>query len=403
MHGVAGDPLVYPASVSLVDDGDLNPATAAALDVSGQNLADRTAFLNAQRGAVAAENWQLPFAFPANVKSECKPSFDAVHGCWLFGDNVANTLSIRTYLGLPGAKTQAGIPGSGGALGTPVSLAARITCVLKDPTDADTFYLAAIATSGGVGHVYRFKLSTGVYTGILVTSGACTDLQVACFAGQLIVAPAQGASSALSTSGNQGTTFTGVAGTIPDCDTTWTLAVSPTELLAVANHTIATNAPGLLSSADGITFSPQSFGAFAGGDAGIGTAWGRDRAGPCWIFCFKTGGTDREFLRSPDGITWTNIGVTLTTAPLWDLVAIDTTFVGVSIDTANLVGTRVLYSVDGALTWYQTQFAAINFTVARLWLGASSSQLCVSFDDLAGTETEVAFSSLQGTSKVVAL
>jgi hypothetical protein len=47
MHNYAGNPANYPLNVGLVDDADLNPATAASLDVSGENLADRTAYLKA--------------------------------------------------------------------------------------------------------------------------------------------------------------------------------------------------------------------------------------------------------------------------------------------------------------------------------------------------------------------
>jgi hypothetical protein len=47
MHNYAGNPASYPANVGLVDDADLNPATAAALVVASENLADRTAYLHA--------------------------------------------------------------------------------------------------------------------------------------------------------------------------------------------------------------------------------------------------------------------------------------------------------------------------------------------------------------------
>jgi hypothetical protein len=47
MHNYAGNPAVYPANIGLVDDADLNPATASALDVAPTNLADRTAWLHA--------------------------------------------------------------------------------------------------------------------------------------------------------------------------------------------------------------------------------------------------------------------------------------------------------------------------------------------------------------------
>jgi len=47
MHNYAGNSAVYPANIGLVDDADLNPATASALDVAPTNLADRTAWLHA--------------------------------------------------------------------------------------------------------------------------------------------------------------------------------------------------------------------------------------------------------------------------------------------------------------------------------------------------------------------
>lgn len=48
IHSYAGNPASFPTNVGLVDDSDLNPATAATLDVSGENLADRTAYLKAR-------------------------------------------------------------------------------------------------------------------------------------------------------------------------------------------------------------------------------------------------------------------------------------------------------------------------------------------------------------------
>jgi hypothetical protein len=49
MHNYAGNPAVYPTNIGLVDDADLNPATASALDVPLVNLADRTASINAHK------------------------------------------------------------------------------------------------------------------------------------------------------------------------------------------------------------------------------------------------------------------------------------------------------------------------------------------------------------------
>ncbi len=46
----AGNPASFPASVGLIDDAALNPATAAALNVANQNNADRTAYLKARVG-----------------------------------------------------------------------------------------------------------------------------------------------------------------------------------------------------------------------------------------------------------------------------------------------------------------------------------------------------------------
>lgn len=399
MHGYAGNPLNYPAAVTLLDDPDLNPATAAALDTPLQNLADRTAYLNGIRAGVVAEFWQTPFQLGSGHISECKPAWDSIHGRWLFGSNDGANIGIgaQAGTGVGYALNTRHLPGS-----SPVALASRITCVIKDPDDVDTYYMAAIATSGNVGHIYRYKLSTQVYTSILTSSTSCSDAQIACFNGRVIVAFAEGASGAeLKVSTNGGTTFSNALGSTPiDNDATWTFVHNATQLLLVGNRLFSTDEPGYMLSTDGTTFTTENFGAFfAVGDLGIGTAWGLDLAGRCFIFCFKpaaSSGTTRRFLRSSDGITWTDVGIPLTSTPIQDFAAVDACFMGFMVDAAGVDGSRIVYSLDGAQSWQMSQLNILSFFPASLRLGAGPAQFCATCLDNPGLESVISFSAISG-------
>lgn len=413
MHGYAGDPLVYPITISIYDDADLNPAVAANLDTPLQNLADRTAFQQADKGARAAENWQAPFSLGTGVLSECKPSWDSQKNAWCIGWNHSSHIAIASYFGLAGSATTALYAGGAFPLGVTISFVGRVTCVLKDPSDEITYYIAAVKTSDGTGHIWRLNIVTGVYTSILVTGAAVTDIQLGYFNGTLVeVSAASSGVDAMSYSTNQGASFTPIAASVLDCDTTWSLVVSQGQMLAVANHLLSTGEPGLMSSPDGQVFTAQSFGGFfSTGDKGIGTAWGNDQSGPCWIFCFApaaSSGSTRRFLRSADAITWTDVGTTLTQTPLWDMVAIGNTFVGIlGINSLGVqVGANVVYSVSGGVLWYRSQLATpvasplLGSGQQGLWLGAGNAQFAATLPNVGAADSSLAFSFIQGTAGV---
>ena len=338
----------------------------------------------------AAENWQLPVKLTGSEVIDCKPSWDPVNGAWIFGVNDGTTIGIWSVYANPGAKTNGG-PGQGSFGSTP--FVGRICSVLKDPTDANTYYIAAIQTSDHSMHVWSFDQSVSVFTS-RVTSAAhvFTDVQLGYFNGNLLVAEAAAASSVIVRSTDKGVTFTGISGaTTIDCDTTFTIAVSGTQVLIVANHRTSTLEPGVLSSLDGITFTMQTFGAvFAAGDTGIGSAW--VSVNNRWVFCYQPAAAlgTRKFLTSPDAVTWT-ASATLTATPLWDLASAGPIVMGIAVDVPNGT-TYLVYSLDGAVSWVRVPFAAINANVDKSWIAASSAQFAVAYKDIGGAFSDYSFS-----------
>lgn len=81
MHNYQGDPTNNAATIPLVDDADLNPPTAANLDLTGQALADRSAYRARAAFATAVANWRSPMAGTIVSSSA---AWDAFAQRWVF-------------------------------------------------------------------------------------------------------------------------------------------------------------------------------------------------------------------------------------------------------------------------------------------------------------------------------
>lgn len=279
MHSIPGNPAdPFPPVVGLVDDADLNPAGASALNVAPTNLADRTAWLFRQRNSFLAENWQPitnggASGNPLNTYTAYrKPGWDPVEGQWLYGVYVSGTgiAGIVSHLGSPGA-TAVGV----GNMGSPFPSAAGATMVgtpVKDPSDATTYYLTAIDGTGAA-NVWTLDTSTGIYTLRFTDSLAVyTDSFLIYAFGSIIWARASSATPAQSKitySTNKGATWlsTSVSGSIQNVDA-WTGIRNGNEGLATQLVLLAGSVAGkpvAVTTPDGVNYTVHAI---------AGASWG---------------------------------------------------------------------------------------------------------------------------------
>jgi hypothetical protein len=364
MHQYAGNPAFFPANVGLVDDSDLNPATAAALDVAGQNLADRTAFLY-RLGNQIGENWQAPIDPGFAAVDIARPAWDPVNAQWVLAGAVGTSKGgLGVAQGQPGATSTFSGSLSGSAWPTGNFTQASVA---KEPSDSVTFYFAGVEQGSQAAQVYSYNAGTGVYTQVLNdTTTLWADAQIICFKGSLVLAltatTANTSHSAIRYSTNMGSTWNvGATGTqYTDCATSWNLQVSGSLLVCLASELSAVPIGGtapiaVVTSPDGVTFTGSAIGAAAAGALNAsGLAWTVDAGGPCWIMSFHlTGGSGKtSFARSADGVTWTASGGNLLHTNILDMAAIGSILVALTQYTD---GTFAIYSPDGANTWYRSQ------------------------------------------------
>jgi hypothetical protein len=368
MHGYAGNPGNYPITVRLIDDSDA--PNASNFDLAPEDLADRTAYLQAQTGAAMAENW-MPVTSVAGVAWYAALWDPATFG-WLIALQDTSTFVAGIAAGSGqdpvGTGTWAAIGTTSGvntwsATKSPRSLAADV--------DGIHYYLSAIDTSGA-GAFQLYVVQGGVnYASIQFGTGAYKDAQMIFFGGYLVVALGHttGASVALAVAAGPvppATPITGipintisgvpgspvVTGWITRSNGSYVLccplgtqanpfmlkSAPASNLTLVASWVAATAIAGVVSNTDNIT----------------GLDWGADAAGPCWLAAVKRGTTTR-IIRSADGTNWTlvatltgalaggNFGSICYAAGRWLALM----FVG--------PGVTVVFSLDGGATWWLTQ------------------------------------------------
>jgi hypothetical protein len=198
IHQYAGNTALFPVNVGLVDDSDLNPATASALDVAPQNLADRTAWLKAHVGT-----WFFVNTYEEGIDNDALTNVV---------DFPSTTSSSLYYPGAVGGQSGIGVTG---ASGTPITITTgsavpfvsnQVVYVqdvggntnangygLVNVTGSNTFQIVgsttnAPYTSGGLVSVSYFAGASGLVAGDLLEVDFASSINGADTLGGLCVA-----------------------------------------------------------------------------------------------------------------------------------------------------------------------------------------------------------------------
>lgn len=274
-----------------------------------------------------------------------------------------------------------------GPLGMIGSSMSNITCVFKDPTDAVTYYIGGIQVGGGLG-AWRVTVPAPSGTAITVTQiinistpPTWTDLQFAYLNGHLIAAAASAgtpASSFIWSSTNQGTSW----GSVNNFTVLgWTLATNGSEFIAAGG--VSGGAPLEVTSTDGATFtaSGSSFSGLPTASSNVlGLTWGSDPLGSAWFLAYQNGSNSKfQWLRSPDGATWTLQPASLSGANWTASLGVHTltSMGGLLVQFAwdSNGNIRVLYSTDGATTWQIAPFRAARSGGQVVGMAAAPNRL----------------------------
>jgi hypothetical protein len=311
MHNYAGNPSNFPVSIPLVDDADLNPPDATNIDLTGQGLADRTAWLFANQ----ISSWNVPFtvaavtgdssAGSASFQAAC---WDPLNGRWLIAAAYSSHDLVAVWAAYDGADGTLEEAGSGYYNFNNVTGKACIAqAVLADPTQADNFWLASIDATDVLLYYNDGSAWHAVANGTITGTTAITGIALCYFSGQIIEAiGSSGSSNTTIISG--GSNFASVSALAPGFAVEdWIVKASGTQVVAVgANQTFTT--PFVYTSPDGVTWTKQttSIGTIlASTDEIVGLDWGADAIGPCWILLAVTNTGTTKVVRSGDGINWT--------------------------------------------------------------------------------------------------
>ena len=387
IHQYAGNPAIFPPNVGLVDDADLNPATAAALDVAPQNLADRTAYLRRIIDSPSTINWGVQNNGNAGVttaESMHSASYDARLGLWLVGirKGVSPSWGGAVMWG------RGSDPNDWNLLGNATTSFAGgwTAAVAADP--GSPFYWSLATDGASVVEIDSLLAGTGSWGGtITVANGAGGELMFGF--GHLITAITGSA-------GNASLGFVASGAYTPVITPSsaifiWLLKQSPNEALAVPSITSAGTA-NYYRSTDGATWSTLTFSSSIvnTGEFPIGLTFcvGLN----AWILAVGVA-TGIRFCQSTDGgATWSVIstlvasaGHALSPSSLNDLSSIGTTLLATTSDTTPVLwpsttrDSRIIMSIDGGVSWYWapgalTGNAAPSASYSRPRLAASPGQ-----------------------------
>lgn len=374
MHNYAGNPANFP-TVPLVDDADLNPPTAAALDLTGQALADRTANLRAGSGVVT---WQPSYVLSllGTITPSCC-AFDPIGLEWLIGGNDATPhLAVAIGRGDP-----LGWSAAGGAITTIASSTMQSICRGIEPAVANKYlYGGCIISSGGsIPSVLRVD-TVGLAFNVTLLEGGITDA-TSVVMGSLsgVVFAIVGAASAghvgifHSTDHMVTQTSAGLSFSAPVA--TWLTAQSvPGGGTFMAIPAVAGGpGPSYFTSTDGITWTPHAgLSALLATETPSSLCYGTDGIGTaCWILTtFDTAANQTNTYRSYDGVTW---------AAFTNNIPVGKALLALSAVGRQLIATlfespraRILYSLDGGATWASTNLSIVGTSGAAT--AASNNQ-----------------------------
>lgn len=383
MHNYAGNPANYPGTIPLVDDADLNPPTAANIDLTGQALADRSAFI--------FQRARTPNFQPSSSPSALFALLGALHAvCWdtkdlrwlIGGQEPSGGGAVVAGRGDPNAWAPSASGSSWGAMagGSWTSLVRG-----NEPGISSKYYYGAYVTSG---LFYIGRADTVGVTHALATrpggTGGIGDVKLATRSGILVCAVgASGAgNSQVYYSANSGTSWTAQASAlvIATAIPSWLLASNPSgQVLAIPG---IVGPPTYISSPDGTTWTARtglssvSGGVIGGSELPTALIWGFDaNLVGCWLLTTYDGGLTGTY-RSYDGVAWSKVTNSLPAGtPIGKLALMSDPLILLALVTETPIA-RVLYSLDGGATWRQTSTEVV-ISGGTVSLAAGPNQACI--------------------------
>lgn len=376
MHQYTDNPDNFPGQVTIVDDSDA--PNASNFNTPAENLGDRTAWL--------MKRLRTPNFFPGyalTISGAGPDSFQA--SCW-------DPVSLRWIVGLlPTSATPQWMTGRG----DPQTWIGLFSSALSGITGGTWLSLVrGIEPSVSSKYVYgawntgtTYKLVRGDTVGgswaLAVMPSAATDLTDMRLASRSgVVVAALGSSSAAHSQVYYST----------DSGTTWSAQSSTLSITAaIPNWLLRTTAaggvmavpgiagpPAYLTSTDGVTWVAQTglAGLVGATEVPSALAWGvDDKFQSCWVLA-TWDGTSARVYRSYDGATWTAVATVPSGVKVSQLVFVTDPMVLLGRVDPPALGVRyarVIYSVDGGVTWRQTSTEVLVGSAASLAAGPNQA------------------------------
>jgi hypothetical protein len=362
--GVAIDMSLTPA-VQIPSDGDTFSAQLSGLLSAFQALLDRSQYLQKQAAGVAstvltaanpAENWQpvkaLTSPFAGGIP-QCA-GYDAVNDRWMVGFGGSGSFAVSMTDGLASSLVELGITAWTASPALP-------TALLKDPSDATTFYAATVQAGGSSCGIFLADSSVGSPAWSPVTSdggGGFTDDKTVAFSGKLIefIGGASLSFHARYSTNKWGAAT--IAYTASHPVSFWSVKTGPNEMLALpVGHVVSV--PFVTRSTDGAAYTEIAIGLSSGiqnvNDVLVDVA---NLGGSVWLMAVSSAVAGCYFLKSSNGgLTWGRVSVVTSRAlsglsgfsqpqlcAFGNVVACLTVNNGASIQS-------IMYSIDGGVTW----------------------------------------------------
>lgn len=371
MHGYAGNPNSYPLSVEIIDDSDAPNATN--FNTTDEGTLDRTAWLHARAGGIPALNWGPEF-----LTASGSGGFAALQqgaGAWgplrstffLLAVTPSGTPLVQVWYtyGLdPGGDNTNTVWAQFGPnlLTTDGWL---FSAVAEDPVAEGFCWIAGtdnVATHNAV-HVHYTDGASWTLAVNLTSTGYYYGVEIATLNGLTVIGVAGTGDCRLMSRNRTGWDTDFVPAITMAAGSTWLLKANGTQMVAIPSSVGVTS---VYQSTDGATWTTSTnlttaLGGSAATSTVVGLAWSRDAGGPCWIAAIQPASGPPVFARSPDGLVWSMQSGGMTATPtIVDMAAVGDCLCATLADTTPTGGnppggSGSIFSVDGGVTWYQTQ------------------------------------------------